>query len=145
MAAQPTDAPPAGTTVTISQQAANGNWSSSFFDCCSPVDTCMAGWCCPCFLYGKASARFSDPSLRDYSPLNMDCFLFFCIPWVVQTMKRIEIRERYGINGSGVTDCLGACCCGCCSLVQMSKEVKIRTNSNVQGTYQSPQGMKYGQ
>ena len=41
MAAQPTDAPPAGATVTISQQAANGNWSSSFFDCFSPVDTCM--------------------------------------------------------------------------------------------------------
>jgi len=139
-----TEAPPAG-TVTVSQQAASGTWSSGFCDCFSPVETCMAGWCCPCFLYGKTSARFNDPSLRDYSPLNMDCFLFFCIPWVVQTMKRVEIRERYGIDGSGVTDCLGAFCCGCCSLVQMSKEVKIRANSTSQVTYQSPQGMKYGQ
>ncbi|KAN0070285.1 PLAC8 family domain containing protein [Elaphomyces granulatus] len=143
MAAQPpTEAPPAG---AVSQQVASRAWSTGFFDCFSPFETCMAGWCCPCFLYGKASARLSDPSLRGYSPVNIDCILWACIPWVVQTMKRVEIRERYGIEGSAVTDCVGAFCCGCCSLVQMSKEVKMRTSGSAEGTYQTPQGMKYGQ
>jgi hypothetical protein len=37
-------------------------------------------------------------------------------------LQRIDIRDRYSLQGDGVTDCLKVCCCGCCDLMQQEKE-----------------------
>lgn len=41
-------------------------------------------------------------------------------------MKRGEIREKFGIKGSGMGDCCASYWCGCCALIQQEKEVKAR-------------------
>jgi hypothetical protein len=41
-------------------------------------------------------------------------------------MKRGEIREKYGIEGSGCGDCCTSYWCLCCALIQQEKEVKAR-------------------
>jgi len=44
-------------------------------------------------------------------------------------MKRAEIRERFGIKGSGTDDCCVSYWCSCCALIQQDKEVAVRQAS----------------
>ena len=61
-------------------------------------------------------------------------------------VKRTEIRERYGIEGSGGSDCGVSFCCLCCALVQQDREVALRTGGATaapitQGYQPQTQGM----
>ncbi len=58
-------------------------------------------------------------------------------------MKRSEIRERFGIEGSGMDDCCIAYWCGCCALIQQDKEVEARLTPGgaVSQGYQAQQSM----
>ena len=62
---------------------------------------------------------------------------------------RGSIRRKYGIESSGVNDCLLSCCCGCCTLIQEDKEIKSHEQEPmVQTGYAAPNGgqqMMYGQ
>lgn len=53
----------------------------------------------------------------------------------LNTMKRGEIREKFGIEGSSMGDCCASYWCLCCALIQQEKEVKARQSQpvNVQG------------
>ena len=42
-----------------------------------------------------------------------------------QIGQRGETRSRYRIKGSGVNDCLAACCCTPCELTQQSRELDL--------------------
>lgn len=65
------------------------------------------------------------------------------VQWILQTVRRSNMREELGIKGSGFGDCCGAFWCPCCGLLQEEKEMVRRTEMS-QGTgYQAPQGMKY--
>jgi len=58
-------------------------------------------------------------------------------------MKRQEIREKFGIEGSGGSDCFTAYCCPCCALIQQEKEVIKRTSSGpVVSGYKPQPGMQ---
>lgn len=58
-------------------------------------------------------------------------------------LKRGEIREQYGIKGSGFNDCCISYWCGCCALIQQDNEVKARTARGpiTQGYQQQKEGM----
>lgn len=52
------------------------------------------------------------------------------------------MRQAYGINGNTCTDCLASCCCPCCALMQMEKEVVSRqSRGNPAAGYVPVQGM----
>jgi hypothetical protein len=51
-------------------------------------------------------------------------------------IKRGEIRERYGIKGSGTSDCCNSYWCGPCALVQQDKEVALRSGQHAVVTQQ---------
>lgn len=40
--------------------------------------------------------------------------------------RRTEIRDKFGIKGSRISDCCASYWCPCCSLVQQDNEVKAR-------------------
>lgn len=81
-----------GATAPIPRPADASKWSHSFWDCFEPVETCtpassprsishirvankhpvLCGWCLPCFLYGKTSARLQDPSMQSDYAANGD-------------------------------------------------------------------------
>jgi len=44
---------------------------------------------------------------------------------VIQLGTREEIRGRYGIRGSGVSDCLVSWCCHSCALTQERREIEL--------------------
>ncbi len=67
--------------------------------------------------------------------VNTDCMLMCGITyftgcgWIYAMIKRSEIRERYGIEGSGTSDCCTTYWCPCCALIQHDNEVKARIAS----------------
>ncbi|KAM0365532.1 hypothetical protein ACHAO7_007204 [Fusarium culmorum] len=58
-------------------------------------------------------------------------------------MKRGEIRERFGIKGSGMSDCCVSYWCLCCALIQQDNEVKARLSHGpiMQGYQAQKEGM----
>ncbi|KAH3374795.1 hypothetical protein KXW99_006722 [Aspergillus fumigatus] len=112
-------------------------WSSSFWDCFSPTETCLIGWCAPCCLFGKTQSRLQDPALKE----QRYCGLY----WVLLMIKRGQLRERFGIQGSTFQDCWQSYLCPCCTLVQNEKEVEARFSNTTQVGYQPPSGMAYPQ
>ncbi|KAK6532606.1 hypothetical protein TWF281_006788 [Arthrobotrys megalospora] len=115
---------------TITKPTTGPNsWSSSFFACFAPVDTCLITCCCPCITFSKTHHRLrKDPNLAGFSPVNTTCLGFWlsgciCLPWLFQLIQKGEVRERYNIQGDFPIDALKACCCLCCDLIQNDKEV----------------------
>lgn len=41
-------------------------------------------------------------------------------------MNRGDVRATYNLTGNGCKDCLCACCCAPCDLIQQDKEVEHR-------------------
>ncbi|KAI3337741.1 PLAC8 family-domain-containing protein [Ustulina deusta] len=124
-----------------------GEWQTGICSC-GPCSSCLLAWCLPCILLGQTSERIRDPSMQSADMLNSDCLLhagISCLTgcgWIYAMVKRTEIRERYGIQGSGCNDCCVSFWCSCCALIQQDNEVKIRQRAqpNVQG-YQVQPGM----
>jgi len=133
--------------------AGAGAWHNGFFDCFNPIDTCLITCCCPCVTFGKAHHRTrKNASMEGYSAVNTSCLGFwatmYCgLHWIPQVMQRSDIRSKYNLEGSMLTDCLRACCCGCCDLIQQEKEAAFREAEKgtiVHDEYQKPNAeMKY--
>ncbi|KAI9804180.1 MAG: hypothetical protein M1825_001582 [Sarcosagium campestre] len=132
------------------------NWQYGFCDFLSPFNTCCLGYWCPCILFGKTQQRIKDPALQNYEVVNGNCMgwaaLGYCgCFWILQMIKRGEMREQYNIDGSGAGDCFGAYCCPLCGLMQEEKEVIHRTQgaapvpvTAAQGYQKNESTMQYG-
>ncbi|KAI1369622.1 PLAC8 family-domain-containing protein [Xylaria arbuscula] len=124
-----------------------GEWQTGICSC-GPCSSCLLAWCLPCILLGNTSERIRDPSMQSADMLNSDCLIHGAIScftgcgWIYAMLKRGEIRERYGIQGSGCGDCCVSFWCSCCALIQQDNEVKIRQKAQpiTQG-YQAQPGM----
>jgi len=109
-----------------------GEWSSGFFSCFSPVDTCLITCCCPCITFGKTHHRLhKDANLKGYSVVNGSCLGWwatacFGVHCIGNLLSRHEIRQRSNpqLKGDFVTDFLKAWCCNCCDLIQLDKEAE---------------------
>lgn len=102
----------------------------------------MGAWFCPCFLYGRLSARYKALPNQSDSMTNGSCSIWFlssCIGlwWVPQMLRRQEMRQRFDIEGNGCTDFLVTACCGPCSLAQMNMEMKEQAGKPMRGTKDS--------
>ncbi|KAL0934844.1 Cell number regulator 11 [Colletotrichum truncatum] len=129
----------------------NQEWQSGICSC-GPCESCLLGTFLPCMLLGRTSERMRDPTMQTYETVNTDCLLMCGISyftgcgWIYTMMKRGEIRERFGIKGSGFSDCCTSYWCGCCALIQQDKEVQARLSTGpiAQG-YQPEKGMQMPQ
>ncbi|PYI31231.1 PLAC8-domain-containing protein [Aspergillus indologenus CBS 114.80] len=144
--AWPTD-PPTYTQTSNEQVRSithNREWNYSLCDCFSPGSLCLTSWCLPCLTFGKTQARIHDPTLQNFSYVNTECAIFTCLglgvsQWIIQTIRRGEMRERFGIEGSCCGDCCTTFCCGCCALIQEEKEMELRTRPEFTGYQAAPQ------
>ncbi|KAK8075713.1 plac8 family [Apiospora hydei] len=114
-----------------SQQLQGGEWQSNLCDC-SPCGSCVLGTFVPCLLVGRTADRMRDPTMQTADTLNSDCLIHGILMWtlgagwVYSMLKRTEIRERFGIPGSGFGDCCTSYWCPCCAVIQQDKEVQAR-------------------
>lgn len=133
----------------------NQSWTHNLCSCDSIEACCGATWCSPC-IYGRSSWRLANfpasPDQSGFSWVNESCLLMtgawlLALPWVPIWMQRRDVRSRFGIEGGCCTDCLAACCCGCCSQVQIENELKDRAETDVllqpQQPLSGPQTMLY--
>jgi len=123
-------------------------FNAGLFDCFEPIEDCVIGYFAPCIIYGRTSERLLKNSNNeaDHELVNNECIMFgvaacFGLHWVLNTLKRGEIRQRYNIEGSMVEDCALSWCCGCCAVIQQDKEVRQRLSSNVVTDGYQAQGM----
>jgi len=116
------------------------DWSFGLFDCFSRCnDFCWALWC-PCVVYSYNRQRLRSlryqgtPLPRGSESLDAHCCIYFAIHFsvhggfILQIPNRANIRERYDIRGSGVSDCLSSVCVSC-ALTQERREVELEENS----------------
>ncbi|KAH6972668.1 PLAC8 family-domain-containing protein [Ilyonectria destructans] len=81
---------------------------------------------------GRTSYRMRNLNMQTPDTFNRDCMIYCglqCLTgcgWIYAMMKRGEIREQFGIQGSGTDDCCVSYWCSCCALIQQEKEVKDR-------------------
>jgi hypothetical protein len=68
----------------------------------------------------------------------------FGLHWIPESMQRSDIRRKYNLQGSCITDIAAACCCALCDLVQQEKESEIREKQNVGQQYGQSDSMVYG-
>ncbi|CAI6081999.1 unnamed protein product [Clonostachys chloroleuca] len=108
-----------------------GDWESGLCDC-SPCGSCCLGSFAPCLIVGRTASRLQDPTLQSPDMCNGDCMihaglsLLFGSGWIYTMIKRGDIRQRFGIPGSGWGDCCTAFWCQCCQIIQADNEVKAR-------------------
>jgi len=67
----------------------------------------------------------------------------FGLHWILEAMQRSEIRKKYNLKGSCLTDIAAACCCVLCDLTQQEKESRHHEQLISQGQYKAEGGMTY--
>ncbi|KAF2663679.1 PLAC8-domain-containing protein [Microthyrium microscopicum] len=129
---------------TINSKSPEGasSWHDAFFGCFSPIDVCLMTWCCSCVTFGKVHHRLhKSETLEGYEPINTSCLMFVgssCVGlhWLLGSLQRSEVRQKYNLEGSCITDIAASCCCALCSLVQQEKEVTFRQAEKSSGAVQ---------
>ena len=139
--------------INSKSPAGASSWTNSFWHCLSPIETCLMGCFLPCVTFSRTYHRLhKDEHLKDWQPVNatvsyqlswgtctiyerkdtnvdrkclMYCGSSFFLPlWAIPiAMQRAVIRSKFNLQGGCLSDMAWGCCCGCCSIVQMEKEV----------------------
>lgn len=52
--------------------------------------------------------------------------MWFGLSWIPVWLQRSDLRNKHNLRGSGCTDCLSACCCPECDIIQVEKEAERR-------------------
>ena len=81
---------------------------------------------CPCIVAGRNAAAIDEPCLLCGF---LSLVLFDNITVYSTAVIRGRVRDKFGIDGSLVNDCLVSCCCLCCAHVQHGQEIKTRTGT----------------
>eukprot|EP01012_Entosiphon_sulcatum_P022996 TRINITY_DN2797_c0_g1_i1.p2 TRINITY_DN2797_c0_g1~~TRINITY_DN2797_c0_g1_i1.p2 ORF type:complete len:138 (+),score=18.22 TRINITY_DN2797_c0_g1_i1:49-462(+) len=77
-----------------------GGWDTGLLECGADVKICLVSWCCGCCQVAHQRAALES---RECS--FGDSILVFLCPLCCQVKTRGEVREKYGIEGSALSDC----------------------------------------
>eukprot|EP00998_Keelungia_sp_KM082_P012751 NODE_9137_length_526_cov_251.150376_g9114_i0.p2 GENE.NODE_9137_length_526_cov_251.150376_g9114_i0~~NODE_9137_length_526_cov_251.150376_g9114_i0.p2 ORF type:complete len:112 (+),score=24.20 NODE_9137_length_526_cov_251.150376_g9114_i0:73-408(+) len=96
-------------------------WDANLFECLADVKICLVSWCCGvCQLaHQKAVVEGHECGIGD---LIITWLCAFCCAVKI----RGAIRDKYGIGGSVLTDCLTVWLCGICALSQQHRQLILK-------------------
>jgi Cys-rich protein (TIGR01571 family) len=137
------------------------SWKHNICSCGDAGTCCAVIWCGPC-MFGRTDHRLTNfphsPEDSNFSWCNSSCMIMCCaltffIPGLPLWMQRNSLRQKFGVRGGGVTDCLATWCLPCCSQIQQDNELqeqaRLLTASNAaidaQVYQQQNNKMVYGQ
>ena len=109
----------------------------SLFGCCNDIRLTCTTMFCPCIVAGRNAAAVDESCLL-CGLLSLVIYDNVCV--YSNAIIRGRIREKFGIDGSAIDDCLVACCCMCCACVQHAQEIKTRQppeHEEIDGTRKS--------
>jgi len=121
-----------GETINSKSPEGAQPWHHAVWSFYDPIDTCLISWCLPCVTFGKTHHRVhKNGNLEGYEPVNTSCLLLVgsaCVGLSIipLVMQRAEVRHKYNLEGSCLTDIALTCCCGLCSIIQQDKEAEYR-------------------
>ncbi|KAH8744915.1 hypothetical protein F5883DRAFT_439401 [Diaporthe sp. PMI_573] len=103
----------------------SSTWQESLMGCCSPFGLCCEGFWCPCIVLGRTTHRLKhNGDMQKYNCCNADCGVLCALHafggwgWVLQCIRRGEIREKYHMEKNCCGDCMVSLCCHCCAVVR---------------------------
>lgn len=113
--------------------APTDSWRNDLFSLDDKCGICVKTYFCPQCVLAQAQSDYDGSDC---------CFNCLCVnnPAAV----RATFRHGYGIDGSCISDILTACCCGLCTIAQLSREAQIRgriqnlTGRTVQSDWSNP-------
>ncbi|GAB7360042.1 hypothetical protein MBLNU230_g7564t1 [Neophaeotheca triangularis] len=143
-----TASPESSTSHAVQQKERTGQWRSGLFSgfCgANSFKACLGSWFCTNCFYGKMDDRLHvwpdlDSPIVDPIGLNEGCLMHYltsCCHSPLTMAKRIELRQKFGIQSDDLSDCLY---CIPCALAQMNTELKVRAHeAKEKGGYSSHQ------
>jgi len=75
--------------------------------------------CCPCISMGHVAEKVGKSCVLYGLSLFVPILGQICL-----CTLRGDVRHKHNIEGGVVGDCLSTWVCGCCALIQMSRQVK---------------------
>eukprot|EP00658_Telonema_sp_P-2_P001257 TRINITY_DN10474_c0_g1_i1.p2 TRINITY_DN10474_c0_g1~~TRINITY_DN10474_c0_g1_i1.p2 ORF type:complete len:214 (+),score=38.34 TRINITY_DN10474_c0_g1_i1:112-753(+) len=129
-------------------QVVQGQFAAGLCDCCTPgCGTCCWACCCASCAFGDL-ASLLDPNdhccggnyggacclhymLGGFMTMGLVVFTGIYVPtfnWIATCPMRGAVRNKYQIDGDECSDCLLAWCCDPCTIVQQTKEVRLRSS-----------------
>lgn len=103
--------------------AGSSEFQHGLCSCCSDCGVCCCAILCSSYVAGKVGEKLGESCC-------IHCLAASCYPCVVRTIQRGMVREKKGIAGSTLNDCLLTCFCGCLALIQEAKEVGALSSEN---------------
>jgi len=96
-------------------------WDTGLFDCFSDIKVLLVSWLCGvCQVSAqKAGVEGHECGLGDLIPV---CLFPFCC----QIITRGKIRDKFGIEGSLVSDFLTSWCCMLCAISQQTRQLNMK-------------------
>ncbi|KAK0855716.1 hypothetical protein LTS02_010988 [Friedmanniomyces endolithicus] len=121
----------------MDQHTHEEEWRNGICDhvCGGSFEVCITAWCCNCFMFGRVDQR-----LEKFPETN-----YVALQWIPVWLKRKELRNKFGIQGNGCTDCLVSYFCHPCSIAQMETELKDRAATAPTGLGEKSATVGYAQ
>lgn len=106
----------------------HNRWETGLCDFCSDASTCCLGCFCPCYIYadiGRMARGVQGHDLRFWAEL----FLYACstCSCLLGLVRRLEVREKYGLRESPCNDPCVLLLCMKCALCQEHRETRLRS------------------
>eukprot|EP00658_Telonema_sp_P-2_P079878 TRINITY_DN7841_c0_g1_i1.p1 TRINITY_DN7841_c0_g1~~TRINITY_DN7841_c0_g1_i1.p1 ORF type:complete len:205 (-),score=10.51 TRINITY_DN7841_c0_g1_i1:410-1024(-) len=143
---------PIQTVVHASGAPANvvpGQFAAGLCDCCDPgCGTCCYACCCASCAFGDLAVMLEFDDHCCGGSWGGACFFHYMmggffsgvvmyltgiylptVNWVAGGPVRTAIRTKYQLQGGVCSDCLLAWCCDPCTIVQQSKELRLRASA----------------
>lgn len=98
------------------------HWAVGLFDCLDThLDAFLVSWACGVCVIATQKATLEG---RTGCNIAQDCVPVTCCPLCCATLVRTQIRDRYGIEGSCISDALVSCLCSVCALTQQVQQME---------------------
>jgi len=101
--------------------ATAGAWDTGLCDCFSDCKVFLVSWfCAPC----QIAQQIATVEGRECSAGLTIASCFFSLCCAIKARRLV--REKYGIVGSGGSDCCTVFCCGLCAISQQTRQIRLR-------------------
>ncbi|XP_042399109.1 protein PLANT CADMIUM RESISTANCE 2-like [Zingiber officinale] len=121
--------PPQG-TFHVQTPRPKSPWSTGLCDCYDDPQNCITTCFCPCVTFGQVAEIVDKGSCSCGANGALYALIMFATggcACVYSCCYRSKLRAQYGLREEPCPDCLiHCCCCECCSLAQMYRELNRR-------------------
>lgn len=99
-------------------KASSKNFFKGIFGCFDNITMCLFAWCVPCGGVCMQALDAKSVFSEDKSAGMKACLLAWCCCCFGAAYNRTQLRNKYGLEGSYLVDCLLHWFCGVCAVTQ---------------------------